>query len=68
MVMLIIASAIEWGHAGNEQLKGNWEVGKAETTSSAARQVFNGFCLGILGLTGFECERRVLPLLSKPCS
>lgn len=57
MIALIIASAVHWGQIGNEQLKANWNQGRSDATSpqSVAKQIFNGFCLGMLGLTGFEC-------------
>lgn len=56
MLVLIIASAIHWGKTGNTQLKENWRVGQAPDARAVALQVFYGFCLGALGLTGFECE------------
>lgn len=55
MAALIIASCVHWGRIGNDQLKENWFAGQAPSASAIARQLFNGFCLGMLGLTGFEC-------------
>jgi hypothetical protein len=55
MAALIFASAIHWGKIGNSQLKENWAAGQAPSSVAVARQIFNGFCLGMLGLTGFEC-------------
>ncbi|KAF8888797.1 amino acid permease-domain-containing protein [Infundibulicybe gibba] len=55
MLALIIASMVQWKKIGNEQLEINWQLGKATTSGAAIRSVFNGFCLGMLGLTGFEC-------------
>jgi len=55
MVALIIASTVEWGQIGNRQLKINWNSGQASSASVIARQIFNGFCIGMLGLTGYEC-------------
>ncbi|KDR77023.1 hypothetical protein GALMADRAFT_425547 [Galerina marginata CBS 339.88] len=58
MILLTIASCIHWGHIGIEQLRDNWNQGRASTDSSAssvARQIYYGICLGMLGLTGFEC-------------
>ena len=58
MVMLIIASAVYWGRVGNGQLKTNWHNGRANSDTSitsVARQIYYGICLGMLGLTGFEC-------------
>ncbi|KAF8957524.1 AAAP amino acid permease [Flammula alnicola] len=59
MLMLIIASSVHWGQTGIGQLKANWEHGRATTDTSAssvARQIYYGICLGMLGLTGFECK------------
>ncbi|TEB34238.1 amino acid permease [Coprinellus micaceus] len=58
MTSLIIASAVHWGRTGNDQLKANWHQGTSEHSSSPAsiiKQVYFGVCLGMLGLTGFEC-------------
>ena len=57
MAALIIASSIHWANIGTYQLKVNWDLGRSETssTSSVAKQIFYGVCLGMLGLTGFEC-------------
>jgi amino acid transporter len=57
MVMLIVASVIAWGRGGMAQLSSNWTLGHVGLSPAAtARQVFNGVCIGMLGLTGFECE------------
>ncbi|KAF8902544.1 AAAP amino acid permease [Gymnopilus junonius] len=59
MATLIIASCIHWGNIGSGQLKANWELGRLTTgisPSSVARQIYYGICLGMLGLTGFECK------------
>jgi hypothetical protein len=57
MVTLIIASSVYWSHTGLGQLKDNWKIGRMQTPSATAvaKQLFNGICLGMLGLTGFEC-------------
>lgn len=54
MLMLIIASAVQWGRNGPGLLVDNWHAGTVSSVSSGARQIFDGFCIGILGLTGFE--------------
>ncbi|KAK0223656.1 AAAP amino acid permease [Armillaria fumosa] len=46
MIVLMVASAIHWGNIGNDQLRENWVSNQASSTSK---------CLGMLGLTGFEC-------------
>ena len=59
MTMLIIVSSVHWGQTGVAQLKANWEHGRTTTDTSAssvARQIYYGICLGMLGLTGFECK------------
>lgn len=55
MVALALAACVHWGRAGNSQLRANWAAGQAPTSAGVARQLFNGFCLGMLGLTGIEC-------------
>ncbi|KAJ7611398.1 amino acid permease-domain-containing protein [Mycena polygramma] len=55
MVALALAGAIHWGRTGSAQLAANWAAGQAPSRAAGARQVFNGFCLGMLGLTGIEC-------------
>jgi hypothetical protein len=57
MFALIVASFIAWGRGGIAQLSSNWSLGHVGLSPAAiARQVFNGICIGMLGLTGFECE------------
>lgn len=56
MTVLFIASIIAWAKRGNTQIKENWEEGRMNfSTQPTARQIFNGVCIGVLGLTGFEC-------------
>ncbi|PBK76124.1 AAAP amino acid permease [Armillaria solidipes] len=55
MIVLMVASAIHWGNIGNDQLRQNWVSNQASSTSKVARHIFDGWCLGMLGLTGFEC-------------
>jgi hypothetical protein len=55
MSVLISASLVQWGRIGNNQLRDNWNGGQAASTKSIFRQAFNGFAIGFLGLTGFEC-------------
>lgn len=60
MTSLIVASVVNWARMGNTQLKQNWSQGMAEhsgtSVTSILKQVYFGVCLGMLGLTGFECE------------
>lgn len=58
MIMLIIASSIHWREIGTGQIRANWNLWRANTSTSAsglAKQIFFGISLGMLGLTGFEC-------------
>ncbi|KAG6840422.1 hypothetical protein C0991_006816 [Blastosporella zonata] len=55
MSILIVSSCVHWGKSGSKQLRDNWHSGAAPSVRSAARDIFNGICLGMLGLTGFEC-------------
>ncbi|KAJ7136289.1 AAAP amino acid permease [Mycena filopes] len=55
MIALAVASLVHWGRSGNGQLRSNWVEGQAPSRAAIARQLFNGFCLGMLGLTGIEC-------------
>ena len=57
MTTLIVASCIHWGQTGVGQFRINWENGKSQssTAGTIAKQLFHGICLGMLGLTGFEC-------------
>ncbi|KAF8209042.1 hypothetical protein K438DRAFT_257226 [Mycena galopus ATCC 62051] len=54
MTSLAIASSVHWARTRNVQLHQNWIDG-APTYTAVARQLFNGFCLGMLGLTRIEC-------------
>jgi amino acid transporter len=57
MAMLIVTSTIALGRSGTAQLSANWSNGHTGlSTVAIARQVFNGVCIRMLGLTGFECE------------
>lgn len=59
MLGLAIASIVAWASTGSLQLQENWVAGQAGLSSPASilKQVFNGVCIGMLGLTGFECTR-----------
>ncbi|KAJ7508836.1 amino acid permease-domain-containing protein [Mycena galericulata] len=57
MLVLAALAIVHWAKIGNTQLRHNWEQGQASAPSprAIARQLFDGFCLGMLGLTGIEC-------------
>lgn len=60
MIMLISASSYHWSQTGIGQLRSNWEQGTStgSSASSVVKQIYYGTCLGMLGLTGFECMYR----------
>ena len=56
MGTLFVASAVTWGRQGNEQIRLNWHNGiQTLSANDVAHHIFNGICIGVLGLTGFEC-------------
>ncbi|KZT26173.1 hypothetical protein NEOLEDRAFT_1177956 [Neolentinus lepideus HHB14362 ss-1] len=55
MLVIWTASAVSWGRIGSQLLKENWAAGQAASSASIGHQLFNGVCIGMLGLTGFEC-------------
>src|ERR1700761_9455329 len=52
MAALGIAASVHWARSSIAQLRGNWKDGAMSSGAAVARQVFNRFCLGMLGLTG----------------
>ncbi|KAB5594854.1 Transcription-associated protein 1 [Ceratobasidium theobromae] len=54
MTILMIVSAVAWARAGMDVLRNNWEL-RPRDGSEIARSIFNGVCIGFLGVTGFEC-------------
>lgn len=58
ITILIIVSAVHWAKSGNDLLCENWKIGLERSGTNPGqimKQVYFGFCLGMLGLTGFEC-------------
>ncbi|TFK75584.1 hypothetical protein BDN72DRAFT_757165 [Pluteus cervinus] len=55
IVALMLAAIVHWSRIGNSQLAENWTQFQAPSPRSAVLQVFRGICLGVLGVTGFEC-------------
>jgi hypothetical protein len=55
MAALGVSAVVYWAKIGNVQLRQNWEQGRASSGADITRQLFYGFCLGMLGLTGIEC-------------
>ncbi|KAI8912006.1 amino acid permease-domain-containing protein [Powellomyces hirtus] len=52
MIALILASLVHWGRNGSDTLVANWNA--PSPTGNVAYDIFNGFCLGMLGFTGME--------------
>ncbi|KAI0789333.1 hypothetical protein C8Q75DRAFT_733976 [Abortiporus biennis] len=57
ILVMFIASIIAWAHTGNAQIRENWNttISENRTPSGIAQEIFNGLCLSVLVLTGFEC-------------
>ncbi|KAF8531277.1 amino acid permease-domain-containing protein [Gautieria morchelliformis] len=53
MAILMVASVIVWSRHGSDTLRSNWDL-RPRGTSNTARAIFNGICVGFLGVTGFE--------------
>ncbi|CAE6422935.1 unnamed protein product [Rhizoctonia solani] len=54
MTILMIGAAVAWAHTGMEVLHDNWKLRPTNGTR-IARSIFDGVCIGFLGVTGFEC-------------
>ena len=54
MFALFVAGVVEWGRQGNATLFANWHAGQPQSSSEIAKQIFQGICIGFLGVTGFE--------------
>lgn len=53
MAALMIMLLVKWIEIGNQQLIENWQLTMSESGSFISK-IFFGFCLGLLGMTGFE--------------
>ncbi|KAG8746440.1 hypothetical protein FRC11_012703, partial [Ceratobasidium sp. 423] len=54
MTALMIGAAIAWARTGMDVLRDNWEL-RPSSGTGIARSIFDGVCIGFLGVTGFEC-------------
>ncbi|CEL55150.1 hypothetical protein RSOLAG1IB_01158 [Rhizoctonia solani AG-1 IB] len=54
MIALMVGAAIAWGRTGMGVLRDNWEL-RPVGSAGIARSIFNGVCIGFLGVTGYEC-------------
>ncbi|CAO3586231.1 unnamed protein product [Absidia cylindrospora] len=59
MAVLIIASLIQWGRSGNAVLVANWQA-PTPTGVNPVHAIFNGFCIGLLGVTGIEAAENYI--------
>ncbi|CAL1697826.1 unnamed protein product [Somion occarium] len=56
MLALFVASVVAWARTGNSLIHENWVMGRGPLRAGhIVGEVFNGVCIGVLGLTGFEC-------------
>ncbi|KAI8384770.1 amino acid permease-domain-containing protein [Radiomyces spectabilis] len=53
MVVVMITSVVAWVREGNHILIENWQMPDPPGVSPV-RMIFNGVCIGLLGVTGFE--------------
>lgn len=53
MFMLVIAAIIHWAKEGSDVISENWNT-VPSSIGSLPRSIFNGICIGLLGVTGFE--------------
>lgn len=58
MMAVLLASIVRWVQTGNEVLIANWNYPYPDNTS-AVQMIFNGFCIGLLGVTGYEVCIRI---------
>lgn len=54
MAVVMITSIIMWGKGGSQTLIDNWTSIPDPEGSNPAYLIFNGLCIGLLGVTGFE--------------
>ena len=63
MVTLVIFSGISWARLGSGILMANWQLRPREPLA-ILRDIFNGICIGFLGVSGFECTPTYIELMS----
>jgi hypothetical protein len=51
MIALMVGAAIAWGRTGMGVLRDNWEL-RPVGGAGIAHSIFNGVCIGFLGVTG----------------
>lgn len=63
MTVLVITAIVHWARTGNEVIAQNWHDDPASGAGALFRSIFFGVCIGLLGLTGFECVPMSIELL-----
>ncbi|KAJ7591514.1 amino acid permease-domain-containing protein [Mycena floridula] len=64
MVVLMIFGVISWVQNGSEVLKDNWKL-RPTGGLPVIRAIFDGICIGFLGLTGFECTPGYIEVIAE---
>jgi amino acid transporter len=62
MVILMVFSGISWARLGSATLIANWQL-RPTSSLSILRDIFNGICIGFLGVSGFECTPAYIELM-----
>lgn len=63
MTLLSVAALARWIRIGNIHLYDSWRGGETGSAAAALKAIFYGTCLGLLGLTGFECVPMSIELI-----
>ncbi|KAG0290877.1 hypothetical protein BGZ98_003260 [Dissophora globulifera] len=58
VAVIMVTALIHWIRNGNDILISNWQTPHPDT--NVARLIWDGFCLGLLGVTGFESAESYL--------
>lgn len=53
VLILVLTAVVHWAKTGSEILVENWQASPSGS-GKIARSIFNGICIGLLGVTGFE--------------
>jgi hypothetical protein len=63
MGLLMVFAIISWSHVGSGALLANWGL-RPRGTRIILRDIFNGICIGFLGVSGFECTPMFIEMIS----
>ncbi|KAF8527404.1 amino acid permease-domain-containing protein [Hysterangium stoloniferum] len=64
MLVLMLASVVAWSRRGSHVLISNWDL-RPRGMSATAKAIFNGICVGFLGVTGFETTPTYIEAIDK---